>query len=335
MEGLTREPAPVVACTWREPQGNSSDEIEDLLAMTRGLARSLGAAARWLVLGGVSNRMLDVAARFGITVIDRAEDTRFTDFQPDLFVEALTQYFRLASPRALLLSQDDDARLLAARLAARVDAAVVVNVVDVEGPDAGTIEAAVSAHGGDTRAVLELAEGRPGILVTIPGSWPLEPDGGDERGPVECREINLDLVNVQERIRVVHREVAENSRLEEARLVVSGGRGLGSREGYALVERLAEALDGLPAATRAVVDQGWADRSRQVGLTGKVTRPDLYLAIAISGASQHMAGCTRAKTIVAINRDPDAAIFRYARFGVVGDALAILPELLRLVTRQA
>ena len=301
--------------------------------MTRGLAHSLGVAARWLVLGRASDRVIETAARFGIAGIDRVGDARLDEFQADLFAEALGQYFRLVSPRALLLSQDDDSRLLAARLAAHLDAALAVNVVDVEGTDAGTIEAAVSEHGGDTRAVLDIAGDGPAILVTLPGSLPLEPDGDAKGNAPECRVLALDLATVRERVRVIHRESAEAARLEDARVIVAGGRGLGSRESYALVERLAAALSGLPAATRAVVDNGWAHRSRQVGLTGKVTKPDLYVAVAVSGASQHMAGCARAKTIVAINRDPDAAIFRYARYGVVGDALAILPEILRLVMR--
>ena len=104
---------------------------------------------------------------------------------------------------------------------------------------------------------------------------------------------------------------------------------MASPDNYKLVEQLAEALGGLPGASRPLVDEGWVDSSRQVGLTGKITRPGLYIAAGISGASQHMAGCAAAKSIAAINTDPDAAIFRYARYGVIGDCLEILPELIR------
>ena len=126
----------------------------------------------------------------------------------------------------------------------------------------------------------------------------------------------------------------EGPRLEDAEIIVCGGRGLGEPENYKLVEELAEVLGGLPGASRPLVDDGWVDSSRQVGLTGKITRPGLYVAAGVSGASQHMAGCSAAKTIVAINTDADAAIFRHARYGIVGDCVEILPELIRAAKQR-
>jgi electron transfer flavoprotein alpha subunit len=145
------------------------------------------------------------------------------------------------------------------------------------------------------------------------------------------RDVRVDLAEVEERIRVIERARQSGPRLEDAQVIVAGGRGLGVPENFSLVEELAEALGGMAGASRPIVDDGWADASRQIGLTGKITRPALYVAAGISGASQHMAGCAAAKTLVAINRDPDAAIFRYARYGIVGDCLEILPEITRAV----
>jgi electron transfer flavoprotein alpha subunit len=145
------------------------------------------------------------------------------------------------------------------------------------------------------------------------------------------RDVALDLAAVEERVGVVARSEAVGPRIEEADIIVAGGRGLGAKENYRLVHELADALGGMAAASRPIVDEGWAEPARQVGLTGKITRPQLYIAAGISGASQHMVGCAAAKTLVAINHDAEAAIFRYARFGIVGDCLEILPALTRAV----
>jgi electron transfer flavoprotein alpha subunit len=126
---------------------------------------------------------------------------------------------------------------------------------------------------------------------------------------------------------------AEGIRLEDADVVVSGGRGLGGPEGFGLIEELAKALNGAVGASRAVCDLGWRPVSEQVGLTGKVVSPTLYIAVAISGASQHMAGCSGSKNIVAINKDPDANIFKASRFGIVEDYAKVLPSLIEAVKK--
>ena len=128
---------------------------------------------------------------------------------------------------------------------------------------------------------------------------------------------------------------ASGPRLEEANVVVSGGRGLQSGDNFALIRELAANLGGLPGASRAIVDEGWAPSEEQVGLTGKIVSPDLYVAAGISGASQHMMGCSTSRVLVGINTDRDAPIFRYARYGINGDALEVLPELIRLTRERA
>jgi electron transfer flavoprotein alpha subunit len=147
----------------------------------------------------------------------------------------------------------------------------------------------------------------------------------------ETRSTSVDLAAVDERVAIVRAAKTEGPRLEEAQIIVAGGRGLREAENYKLVEELAEALGGMAGASRPIVDEGWTDSSHQVGLTGKITRPVLYIAAGISGASQHVVGCSAAKTLVAINTDPDAAIFKYARYGIVGDCLEVLPALTKAV----
>ena len=225
-----------------------------------------------------------------------------------------------------MLAQTFDARLIAPRVAARVGAGVVMNAVDLS-VDGGALNMTAAAYGGNTRVVYALTNARSCVIGVLADGLSAEP----AHAPTSpaTRRISVDLSGVQERVRVVERANLQGPRLQDAQIIVAGGRGLGSKENFRLVEELAAALGGMAGASRPIVDDGWTDSSHQVGLTGKITRPALYIAAGISGASQHMVGCAAAKTLVAINRDPDAAIFRYARYGIVGDCLEILPELVR------
>ena len=314
----------IVACTFGAP--DASGETEELLTIARTLSASQDAELRWLVVGPASRPAIEeLGAAYGITTIDHVDDPKLEAVTPDASVEALAQYCASRTPATLLLSQTFDARLVAPRLAGRLNATVLMNALEVEVADNALLVTA-SAYGGDTRAVYELSGDRLNIIAMMPNATTPEPAPGST--PV-IEDVAVDLSATEERIRLVERNEEEGPRLEDAQIIVSGGRGLGSADKFALVEELADALGGLPAASRPIVDDGWADSSRQIGLTGKIARPSLYVAAGISGASQHMAGCGAAKTIVAINSDPDAPIFRYARYGIVGDCVDVLGELTR------
>ena len=322
---------PVVVCAWR--QGTTTSEVEELLTFGRQASEALGTELRLLVLGPWIDGAAEAAGKHGVDGVDRAESPKLEDFQPDPYVEALAQYCARYGPRVLLFSQTFDARLVAPRLAGRLGAGVAMNALDLQMDDGGTLEVIASAHGGDTRAVYALGGPGPHIVAVLPGRVAAEPAATPATSPL-IQSVDLDLEAVEERIRVIEPARAEGPRLEDAQTIVAGGRGLGSPEHYRLIEQLAEAMGGLAAASRPIVDDGWADPSRQIGLTGKMVRPALYVAVGVSGASQHMAGCSAAKTIVAINSDREAAIFRYARYGIVGDCLEIVPELIRALQNQ-
>ncbi len=301
--------------------------VEETLTLAHKLAASAGLELNWLVAGPAPDQALEIAGRYGVAHLDRIEDSKLAEFQPDVCVEALAQYSKQQAPKLVLIPQTFDARLVAPRLAARTGAGVVMNALTLE-LEGGAVKVTASAYGGDTRVVYELTGAESCVVGVLADMLLAEtPEGGASVPAV--RQVSVDLGGAAERVRVIQKAHFEGPRLEEAQIIVAGGMGLGQKENYRLIEDLAEALGGMAAASRPVVENGWADSSRQVGLTGKITHPALYIAAGISGASQHMVGCSAAKTIVAINRDADAAVFRYARYGIVGDCLEVLPELIR------
>jgi electron transfer flavoprotein alpha subunit len=246
----------------------------------------------------------------------------------------VSQYCRQTEPRLLLMNQSFDSRAVAPRLARRMRGSIVMNAVGVaaglelaRGGD--HLEITTAACGGDTRTTYELRG--PGAAIVCLADNACEPEPAEAPSTPRVREIVVDLANVHERIRVVERPHTEGPKLEDAEIIVAGGRGLGEAANFALVEDLARALGGVAAASRPIVDDGWAKPAQQVGLTGKITKPVLYVAAGISGASQHMVGCAAAKTLVAINTDRDAAIFRYARYGIVGDCREMLPAIAQAI----
>lgn len=320
----------IVVCTWERGRAGVPAGAEETLSLARKLAASASLELNWLIVGPAPDRALEIAAQYGVVHLDRIEDAKLGDFQPDVCVEALAQYSKQQAPKLLLIPQTFNARLVAPRLAARAGVGVVMNALKLE-VEGGAVKVTASAYGGDTRVVYEMTGAEESCVIGVLADMLLaEAAPGGAPAPV-VRQVAADLGAVVERVRVIQKAHFEGPRLEEAQIIVAGGMGLGQKENYRLIEDLAQTLGGMAAASRPVVENGWVDSSRQVGLTGKITRPVLYIGAGISGASQHMVGCSAAKTIVAVNKDPDAAIFRYARYGLVGDCLEILPEINRAV----
>ncbi|HEY0918210.1 electron transfer flavoprotein subunit alpha/FixB family protein [Devosia sp.] len=312
----------VVLCSWGDAIDGGTEEA---LTLARKLAGATGVELRWLVLGSAASAATEVAARYGVNRLDSIEGAAASASGPDALVAILAAYCSSTAPRAVLFNQGAESRVIAARLAGRLGVPVVANVFDAE-PAGSGLHVTATAFGGDTHAVYELTAPVAVLSVTttsivaVPAAVPTA---------VVQHAVALDTGPVAERFEVISAPQVAEARLEDAQIIVSGGRGLGNKENFEMVKDMAAALGGMWGGSRAVVDDGWIDSSHQVGLTGKITRPALYVAVGISGASQHMAGCSAAKTIVAINKDADASIFRYAHYGVVGDCLEILPELIK------
>ncbi|HUF96212.1 MAG TPA: electron transfer flavoprotein subunit alpha/FixB family protein [Acidimicrobiia bacterium] len=227
-------------------------------------------------------------------------------------------------PDLILLGQAYTDRDVAGRLAARLGVGILSNVSEVRLIDDG-VETEHEIFGGAQIAVAT-ATGNPSIVLVRPKSFPAEPGDG---GSPDVEVLDLpDSGASAARVVESHVEEREGPQLAEASIVISGGRGLGSAEAYDLVEQLGKQLGAATGATRAIVDSGWVPYAKQVGQTGKTVKPDIYIAAGVSGAMQHLVGMKDSKTIIAINKDPDAPIFSVADLGIVGDVHKVLPKLI-------
>jgi electron transfer flavoprotein alpha subunit len=233
------------------------------------------------------------------------------------------------APDLILLGTTYDGRDVAARLSVALDKPVITNNTDiaVEGDDVVVTE---PVFGGTKLVKTKFTAGGPHIALLRPKSFAAESSGG---GAAEVVTLEVPDAGAA---KVVNRHVEEHAgpKLDEAAVVVSGGRGLGDAEKYQVIEDLAKALKGAPGASRAIVDAGWVPYSYQVGQTGKVVKPTVYIAAGISGATQHLVGMKGSKNIIAVNKDPEAPIFSVADLGIVGDVHKVLPKLLEALASR-
>jgi electron transfer flavoprotein alpha subunit len=226
-------------------------------------------------------------------------------------------------PDLILLGTTYDGRDVAARLSVALDKPVVTNNVDIE-LDGDDVVVTEPVFGGTKLVKTKFTAGAPNIALIRPKSFAAESTGG---GAAEVVAIEVPDAG-QAKVKNRHVEESTGPKLDEADVVVSGGRGLGEAGKYEIIEQLAKSLKGAPGASRAIVDAGWVPYSYQVGQTGKVVKPTVYIAAGISGATQHLVGMKGSKNIIAINKDPEAPIFSVADLGIVGDVHKVLPKLL-------
>jgi electron transfer flavoprotein alpha subunit len=227
------------------------------------------------------------------------------------------------SPDLIMLGTTQDGRDVAGRLSVKLDKTVITNNVDIE-VDGDSVVTTEPVFGGSTNVRTKFTSGGPMIALIRPKSFAAESAGGGAAEVVAVDGAEASAAQVTNR----HVEETDGPKLDEAGIVVAGGRGLGESEKFQMIEDLAKNLSGAPGASRAIVDAGWVPYSYQVGQTGKVVKPDVYIAAGISGATQHMVGMKGSKTIIAINKDPEAPIFGIADLGIVGDVHKVLPKLL-------
>jgi electron transfer flavoprotein alpha subunit len=306
--------------------GRSSLELVGA-ARTLDAGLGLGVAAALLGHGSRLAEATGALQQHGVTSIYRADHPLLTTGQTDAALAALEQILPRAAPQVVLISADTVGREIAPRLARRMTAALVTEAVDL-GIEDGAIVARRQVYGGRAIASLVVTE-RPAVLSVKPRALDI-PEPKPATATIEDVAVAIDAGALTTRVREVLREQADVG-LEDAQVVVGGGRGMGGPDGFKLLEELAALLDGAVGASRPPADAGWVPISWQIGQTGKTVRPALYIAVGISGATQHIAGASGARTIVAINRDPEAPIFSMAHLGIVGDYREVVPALIARV----
>jgi electron transfer flavoprotein alpha subunit len=229
-------------------------------------------------------------------------------------------------PDLILFPQNYEGRDVVSRLSVKLDKTVLTNSIDVS-VDGGAVSATTPIFGGNTLVTTTFTGEGPYLVAFRPKSFAAESAGGGAPEVVTVAVPDLGATGAA-KVTAVHVEETTGPKLDEADIVVSGGRGLGEADKYDLVEELAKLLKGAPGASRAIVDAGWVPYSYQVGQTGKVVKPSVYIAAGISGATQHMVGMKGSKNIIAVNKDKEAPIFGIADLGIVGDVHKVLPKLI-------
>ena len=311
--------------------GQLGATAQELLAAGRALADTLGQPLAIGLIAADAGAAPQQAIAHGADTAYAVTSPALSNYHPDLYLAAMQALAAEANPNIILIARNNEGRELAPRLAFRLGVGLAQDCLEVSADAAtGRLLANRPVYGGSAVAVVSCTR-TPQIAAIRPKTYePLDADA-TRQGQVVAFPVDIDPSAARTRLLDVVKEEAEGIKLEDARIVVSGGRGLGGPDPFAQLEELAGLLGGAVGASRAAVDSGWVPANYQVGLTGKTITPDLYITVAISGASQHMAGCSGSKAIVAINKDADANIFKEARYGVVGDWEKVLPALTETV----
>ena len=304
----------------------------EVLAAARKLAAGVGEPVAGAFLAvSVPQEAAVAAIASGADTVYAVEDALLQEVNVDAWVAALEKLCQQEQPSVILMGKTVVGRDVLPRLAFRLGTGLLQDCVELWiDQDSQRLTANRPVYGGSAVATV-VHKGDPQVAcLRLKAFQPLEPDASRQGEVVTFRpQLDASVIKTRQVERV--QEPVAGVRLEDASVIVGGGRGLGGPEPFGQLQELAELLGGAVGASRAVCDAGWKPSTYQIGLSGKTVTPDLYITVAISGASQHMAGCSGAKTIVAINKDPEANIFKESRYGVVGDWNKILPAFIEQV----
>jgi electron transfer flavoprotein alpha subunit len=307
----------------------------ELLAEGRTLSGALGCDLTAVVYGGRAQELAPALLESGADRVVAVPDHRLDEFGHELYADTLVDIARELGPEIILCGATAAGRSFFPRVAAALGTGLTADCTELAVDAAKRLLLQTRpAYGGNIMATIVCPGHRPQMATVRPRVFRrAEPEPG-RGGEVLIRALAETAVGTRSGVLMSVEEAMETVNLDEAEIIVAGGRGLGGPERFRLVEELAMALGGAVGASRAAVDAGWRSYSHQVGQTGKTVGPKLYIACGISGAIQHLVGMQSSDTIVAINRDPDAPIFKVADYGLVGDLFQIIPALIRRLKEE-
>lgn len=315
-----------MAKIWVFAETTPEGEVDRAALEILSKARDVGDAEA-VVLGPGATKAAETLGEYGAATVYASDDEVYSEFVAQPATHALHSLVEEHKPDLVLFAMLYDSRDVAGRLSAKMGSTLMSNAMDLI--DENTARTAI--FGGATLVDVKL-EGSPKLVIFRPKSFEASPSGSS--GSANVVEVNVDIPDELKKAKRVERHVEESTgpRLDQAPVVISGGRGLQEPGNFELLDQLAAAIgNAAVGGTRAVVDAGWVPYSYQIGQTGITVKPSVYLAIGISGATQHIVGMKGAKKIIAINKDEEAPIFGLADLGIVGDALKILPQLIEEV----
>ena len=306
-------------------EGKLTAIATELLGCGRKLADELGEELCAVLTGSGVSGLAQEAIAFGADKVYVVDDPLLKEYETDAYVSVMDKVAKQVTPQVILMGQTNFGRDLAPRLAFRLETAVSLDSVELAiDPDSKLLQQTKPVYGGNARAIFTSESYPQMATVRAKAMTPLARDDS-RKGEVINIEAGLDPSAIRTKVLETVVEEVEGIKLEDANIIVTGGRGIGGPEGFKDLEELAKMLKAAVGASRPPCDNGWVPDTMQVGLTGKIVSPDLYIAVALSGSSQHLAGCSGSKNIIAVNKDPEANIFKEASYGVVGDWKKVIP----------
>ncbi|HBF1164010.1 TPA: electron transfer flavoprotein subunit alpha/FixB family protein [Clostridioides difficile] len=301
----------------------------ELLGKATEIAKDYDTKVSALLLGSKVEGLIDTLAHYGADEVIVVDDEALAVYTTEPYTKAAYEAIKAADPIVVLFGATSIGRDLAPRVSARIYTGLTADCTGLAvAEDTKLLLMTRPAFGGNIMATIVCKDFRPQMSTVRPGV--MKKNEPDETKEAVINRFKVEFNDADKLVQVVQviKEAKKQVKIEDAKILVSAGRGMGGKENLDILYELAEIIGGEVSGSRATIDAGWLDKARQVGQTGKTVRPDLYIACGISGAIQHIAGMEDAEFIVAINKNPEAPIFKYADVGIVGDVHKVLPELI-------